>query len=61
MILCRRCVDAIRTRGERIMTRPLDREDLESLEPVSTDGWDELYRCEWCEEAYIESEIAYAE
>ena len=43
------------------MTRPLDREDLESLEPVSTDGWDELYRCEWCEEAYIESEIVYAE
>lgn len=61
MILCGHCIDAIRTRGEKVLTRPLDWDDLEGIDPVSADGWDETYKCEWCGEAFITSELVYAE
>ena len=51
MLLCKRCVNAIRSRGELIFTRPVSFED-EIEEPC---------RCEWCEEEYTDSEMVIAE
>ena len=57
MLMCRRCVDAIRSRGEEVFTRPLSFADMEELDPVD----EEAYRCEWCEEEYTDSELVIAE
>lgn len=50
--LCEHCVAAIRSRGERIMTRPMEWDDC-TEEELETD----LVLCEWCEEEYDRSEI----
>jgi hypothetical protein len=50
--LCEHCVEAIRSRGERIMTRPMEWDDC-TEEELETD----LVLCEWCEEEYDRSEI----
>ena len=50
--VCENCVAAIRSRGERIMTRPMEWDDC-TEEELETD----LVLCEWCEEEYDRSEI----
>ena len=50
--VCENCVAAIRSRGERIMTRPMEWDDCTEDE-LETD----LVLCEWCEEEYDRSEI----
>lgn len=50
--LCEHCVAAIRSRGERIMTRPMEWDDC-TEEELETD----LVLCEWCEEECDRSEI----
>lgn len=39
--MCRRCIDAIRSRGEQIFVSPLDYWDFDRPEEIV---------CEWCEE-----------
>ena len=46
--LCNKCVAAIRSRGERIMTRPMEWEDCTEEEQENGD----IVLCEWCEEEY---------
>ena len=50
--LCGHCVEAIRSRGERIMTRPMEWEDCteEELE-------NDIVECDWCEDEYDRSEM----
>jgi hypothetical protein len=50
--LCEHCIEAIRSRGERIMTRPMEIEDL-SEEEYETD----IVVCDWCEEEYAPIEM----
>ncbi len=52
MLMCRQCVNAIRSRGEEVFTRPISFEDLEEQE---------TFICEWCEEEYTDSELVVAE
>ena len=50
--LCRYCVDSIRSRGERLFTRPVEYEDLTD-EEYETD----IIFCDLCEEDFDTSEI----
>lgn len=50
--LCGNCVAAIRSRGEKVMARPMEWDDC-TEEELETD----LVLCEWCEEEYDRSEI----
>ena len=50
--LCRNCVDAIRSRGERILTRPMEYDDC-SDEESETD----VVNCDWCGEDYTSGEM----
>lgn len=50
--LCEHCIEAIRSRGERIMTRPMEWEDCTEQE-YETD----IVKCDWCEEEYDRSEM----
>lgn len=45
--LCHYCVDAIRSRGEIVFTRPMEFEDMTD-EEYETD----TIVCDWCEEDY---------
>lgn len=54
--LCGYCVDAIRSRGERIMTRPMETEDCTEQE-YETD----TVVCDWCEEDYTLNEMYVCE
>ena len=50
--LCEHCIEAIRSRGERIMTRPMEWEDCTEQEYVT-----DIVKCDWCEEEYDRSEM----
>ena len=50
--LCEHCIEAIRSRGERIMTRPMEWEDC-TEEELETD----IVKCDWCEEECDRSEM----
>ena len=50
--LCGHCVGAIRSRGEKIMTRPMYCDDLTDEEAET-----ETVVCEWCEEEFAPDEI----
>lgn len=43
--LCEHCVAAIRSRGEQIFTRPMEREDCTDEENET-----DVVVCEWCED-----------
>lgn len=51
--LCDSCVEAIRSRGERIMARPMELEDCTDEEQENGD----IVKCDWCEEEYDVSEM----
>lgn len=50
--LCKNCVAAIRSRGERIMTRPMEFEDCTD-EEYETD----IVVCDFCEDEFDRSEM----
>ena len=50
--LCDYCVAAIRSRGEKISTRPMDVDDCND-EEYETD----IIICEWCEDEFSISEM----
>jgi hypothetical protein len=50
--LCGYCVDAIRSRGERIMTRPMEFEDMTDEEEET-----DIVKCDWCEDECTSSEM----
>lgn len=50
--LCEHCIEAIRSRGERISTRPMESEDC-TEEEYETD----VVVCDFCEEEYTPSEM----
>lgn len=50
--LCDHCVEAIRSRGEKIFARPMDWEDC-TEEENETD----TVVCDWCEEEYCISDM----
>ena len=51
--LCDSCIAAIRSRGERVMTRPMELEDCTEEEQENGD----IIKCDWCEEEYDVSEM----
>lgn len=50
--LCEHCIEAIRSRGERVMTRPMEFEDMTEEEYET-----EIVVCDWCEDEYETSEM----
>lgn len=50
--LCEHCIEAIRSRGERVSTRPMESEDCTD-EELET----EIVVCDWCEEEYTPNEM----
>ena len=50
--LCEHCIEAIRSRGERISTRPMEWDDCTEEEYET-----ELIICDWCEEKNELSEM----
>lgn len=54
--LCEYCVDAIRSRGERIMTRQMEFDDLTD-EEYETD----IVVCDFCEDEFDRSEMYVCE
>jgi hypothetical protein len=50
--LCEHCVEAIRSRGEKIMTRPMDWEDCTEDELEN-----DIVICDWCENEFDRSEM----
>ena len=50
--LCEHCIEAIRSRGERIMTRPMEWEDMTEEEYEK-----DVVVCDWCEEDYTPDEM----
>lgn len=52
LALCNYCVEAIRSRGERILARPMEYEDC-TEEEYETD----TVVCDWCEEEYCISDM----
>lgn len=50
--LCKNCVAAIRSRGERIMTRPMEEEDCNDYEFFTGD-----VICDFCEDEFVMSEM----
>lgn len=54
MIICKRCLEAYRSHGERICARPIDYDDLLNIEYSNED--EELVRCEFCEDDVPDSE-----
>lgn len=56
LCLCEYCIEAIRSRGERIMTRPMEVEDLTEEEYET-----EIVVCDWCEDEYTPNEMYICE
>lgn len=54
--LCEHCIAAIRSRGEKIMTRPMDVEDL-----TETEDEIETVVCDWCDEDFTPDEMYICE
>ena len=54
MIICKRCLEAYRSHGERIYARPIGYDDLLNIEYSDED--EELVRCEFCEDEVPDSE-----
>lgn len=50
--LCEHCIEAIRSRGERIMTRPMEIEDCTDEEQET-----EIVVCDFCEDEYTPNEM----
>ena len=57
MVICSRCIDALHSRGERIMTTDYTVASIEDIEEfIEDDGFEnatdgtEPCGCEWCEE-----------
>ena len=50
--LCEHCIEAIRSRGERIFTRPMEWEDCTDEEAEI-----DVVVCDFCEEEYTSSEM----
>lgn len=54
--LCEYCVAAIKSRGEKILTRPMETDDLTDEEDET-----ETVVCNWCEEDFTPNEIYICE
>ena len=54
--LCEYCIEALRSRGERISTRPMEFEDMTDTE-YETD----TVICDWCEEEFTPSKMYICE
>ena len=50
--LCKHCVDAIRSRGEKILTRPMELDDCTDEESET-----DIVICDFCEKEFCQSEI----
>ena len=54
--LCEHCVEAIRSRGEKIFQRPFTRDDCTEKELET-----EIIECDWCEEEFPLEEMYVCE
>lgn len=52
LCLCEHCIEAIRSRGERISTRPMESEDCTEKESET-----DIVVCDFCEEDYTPNEM----
>lgn len=50
--LCEHCIEAIRSHGERVLTRPMENEDCTTIELEM-----DKVECDFCEEWYTPNEM----